>query len=55
MCHMWQRNDPDIPFEKVKEVLGSRTITGSVVNLVLTGGEPTLRDDLPEVQRALFL
>jgi radical SAM protein with 4Fe4S-binding SPASM domain len=46
---MWQRNDPDIPFEKVAEVLGSRSIKDSLVNLVVTGGEPTLRQDLPEI------
>jgi radical SAM protein with 4Fe4S-binding SPASM domain len=49
MCHMWQRKDPDIPLAKVREILGSRMIKDSVVNLVLTGGEPTLREDLPEI------
>ncbi|MBI5741420.1 MAG: radical SAM protein [Nitrospirae bacterium] len=54
MCHMWQRRDPDIPLEKIKEVLGSRAVRGSLINLVLTGGEPTLRDDLPEIFRFAF-
>jgi radical SAM protein with 4Fe4S-binding SPASM domain len=51
---MWQRNDPDIPLEKVKEVLGSRSIRDSLVNLVVTGGEPTLRRDLPEIFALAF-
>ena len=46
---MWQRKDPDIPLDKIHETLGSRAIKNSVVNLVLTGGEPTLREDLPEI------
>jgi len=54
MCHMWQRSDPDIPIEKVKEVLASRAIKDSLVNLVLTGGEPTLRGDLPEIFNYAF-
>ncbi len=49
MCNMWQRKDPDIPAEKVKEVLSSRSVAGSVNNLLLTGGEPSLRQDLPEL------
>ena len=49
MCNMWQRNDPDIPFDKVSEVLGAAAIKDSVMNLLLTGGEPSLRQDLPEI------
>ena len=55
MCHMWQRTDPDIPLEKIKEVLGSNSVKGSLVNLVLTGGEPTLRGDLPEIFNNAFM
>lgn len=54
MCRMWERNDPDIPFEKVTEALGSRAIKGSLVNLLLTGGEPTLRADVPEIFKFAF-
>jgi len=49
MCNMWQRKDPDIPFEKVSEVLDALAIKNSVMNLLLTGGEPSLRQDLPEI------
>jgi len=54
MCHMWQRSDPDLPLEKVKEVLGASAIKDSVMNLLLTGGEPTLRQDLPEIYDFAF-
>jgi radical SAM protein with 4Fe4S-binding SPASM domain len=52
---MWQRSDPDIPLEKIKEVLGSNAVKGSLINLVLTGGEPTLRGDLPEIFNDAFI
>ncbi len=51
---MWQRNDPDIPFEKTREVLSSEAIRHSVVNLLLTGGEPSLRKDTPEIFDCAF-
>jgi len=51
---MWQRSDPEIPREKVREVLGSRAIKDSVTNLLLTGGEPSLRNDLPEIYDYAF-
>ncbi|NTU41940.1 MAG: radical SAM protein [Nitrospirales bacterium] len=54
MCHMWQRKDSDIPLEKVREVLSSKAIRDSLINLVPTGGEPTLRDDLPEIFRFAY-
>lgn len=49
MCHMWERKETDIPLEKIKEVLDSRHIRDSLIDLIITGGEPTLRVDLPEI------
>lgn len=54
MCHMWDRNDPDIGLAKIGEVLDSRAMRDTVTNLLLTGGEPTLRHDLPEIFDAAF-
>lgn len=54
MCNMWDRNDPDIPLAKIGEVLGAQAIKDSVTNLLLTGGEPTLRHDLPEIFDSAF-
>jgi len=49
MCHMWQRSDPDMSLDKIKEILASSSIKNTLINLVPTGGEPTLREDLPEI------
>jgi radical SAM protein with 4Fe4S-binding SPASM domain len=49
MCHMWQRNDRDIPLEKIKEIIDSSSVKNTLINMVPTGGEPTLREDLPEI------
>jgi radical SAM protein with 4Fe4S-binding SPASM domain len=51
---MWQRKDPDVPLENINKVLGSRAVKNSLVSLVLTGGEPTLREDLPEIFQFAF-
>ena len=54
MCHMWQRNDSDIPLDKIKEILGSSSLKNSLVSLVPTGGEPILHENLPEIFEYAF-
>lgn len=54
MCYMWQRNEKDIPFDKITQVLNSKVVKNSLINLVPTGGEPTLREDLPEIFHYAF-
>jgi radical SAM protein with 4Fe4S-binding SPASM domain len=51
---MWQRNDADIPLEKIKEILGSSSVKNTLISLVPTGGEPTLHEDLPEIFEYAF-
>ena len=41
----------DIPFEKIVEDIKKLTVKGKTL-LQLSGGEPTVRDDLPEIIRA---
>jgi len=54
MCHMWQRNDSDIPLDKIKEILGSSSVKNTLISLVPTGGEPTLHEDLPKIFEYAF-
>jgi radical SAM protein with 4Fe4S-binding SPASM domain len=51
---MWQRNDPDIPLEKIKEILGASSVKNTLISLVPTGGEPALHEDLPEIFEYAF-
>ena len=46
---MWQRNDADIPLEKIKEILGSSSVKNNLISLVPSGGEPILHKDLAAI------
>lgn len=47
-CFADDRNDVDPTFEQVKVWIGELTVKGKTL-LQLSGGEPTMRDDLPKI------
>ena len=52
MCDNWKRDsDKDLTLAELREALGSRLFR-KVRNIGLSGGEPYLRSDLPEIVRA---
>lgn len=53
MCLIWeQKKDHEITVEELRSVLNDRLFT-KVRNVGVTGGEPTLRKDLPEIFRVI--
>ncbi|MCE9591938.1 MAG: polysaccharide pyruvyl transferase family protein [Planctomycetes bacterium] len=54
MCNIWQRKrDHEITPDELRKVLGDR-LYSRVKYVGLSGGEPTLRKDLPELGQALI-
>jgi MoaA/NifB/PqqE/SkfB family radical SAM enzyme len=45
MCNIWRTEKHELPIEKFIEISANRLFS-RLVNVALTGGEPTLRDDL---------
>ena len=45
------RDDPDPSLEQMERMLGDLFVDQGAVNLQLSGGEPTVRDDLPDIVR----
>ena len=54
MCHIWkQKRDYEISPNELREALKDSLYT-NVSNVGINGGEPTLREDLPELASAIF-
>jgi MoaA/NifB/PqqE/SkfB family radical SAM enzyme len=53
MCSIWlkQKGAPEPNIKKIKELLTSPLISNSIQTLIITGGEPTLRDDVADIIR----
>ena len=56
MCHAWQKqNDSkDMSLEQIERVFSERSLNSDLAFINLTGGEPTLRQDLVEIVRTLL-
>ncbi|WP_302795119.1 radical SAM (seleno)protein TrsS [Cloacibacillus evryensis] len=50
-CFADKKNGPDIPFEELRREMAAFVVPGRTL-VQLSGGEPTLRDDLPELTAA---
>lgn len=48
MCSNWQRDEKDLGLEEIKKVFTS-PLFKRIENLGISGGEPTLREDLPDI------
>lgn len=54
MCNIWKQNETlEITVEQLKTVL-SDSLFSDLKHIGVTGGEPTLREDLPEVYQAII-
>lgn len=53
-CFADERNNEDIALEQIKAWINDLTVKGKTL-LQLSGGEPTVRDDLPEIVQAAKL
>jgi len=54
MCNIWQSEGTgELSIEEWDGILGDRLFAG-IESVSLTGGEPTLRQDLPELTELLF-
>ena len=54
MCNIWNSNERDeLSLEEVRRIFTDNDFT-SLTSLTLTGGEPTLRKDLPELLKIII-
>jgi len=55
MCSAWQKKipHPELSLEDIKHIFSDTILTRSVETINITGGEPTLRDDLVEIVKIL--
>lgn len=51
MCSIWlkQAEAPELSLEKIKEVLTFPLVKDNIRTLIITGGEPTLREDVSDI------
>ncbi len=54
MCSIWlkQKDAPELSRETIGDVFASPLISENVRRLILTGGEPTMREDLGDIARS---
>ena len=48
MCNIWQDPTDGMPLDEIQRIF-SAPLFGDIERVILTGGEPTLRRDLPEI------
>lgn len=53
MCYAWKQEPSTLSLEQIRHILSSNDFS-FVRSVVLSGGEPTLRPDLPQVYRVLL-